>query len=119
MSESQSPIICVTCRRPFPDDLTSEDAPKYFAQSPLMPKSDSAHDFVSEARMISWYIKAVSYVFHYKGEEVPEEISEEIFALLEELAREQDRRLDLAHEGINETWRRDHGKDDQVRKAGV
>jgi hypothetical protein len=31
MAESQSPIICVTCHREFPDDLDADNSPRYFA----------------------------------------------------------------------------------------
>jgi len=65
MSEKDSGHICVTCQRPFPDDLKVDDAPKYFGQLPLMPRTDAAHDFGSEARQICEYIKAISEVMRY------------------------------------------------------
>jgi hypothetical protein len=112
MSDSQSPVICVTCKRPLPPSILHDDSPRYFAQLPLMPQSDSAHDFTGEARQINGYIKAVSYVLHYAEEaEIPDEIYREIFALIEQLSEEADRRLNLADEAMREIWQRDHGKD--------
>jgi hypothetical protein len=111
MSESKSPVICITCHRPLPPGTEPDDAPRYFAQSPLLPQSDSAYDFASEAAIINRYIKAISYVIHYKGEEIPEDIYDDVFGLIAQLAEEADRRLTLAHEAMNEIWRRDHGKD--------
>ena len=107
MSEEQSPAICVTCRRNLPADTQPDDAPRYFVQGPLRPQSDSAHDFNTEASLINGYIKAVSYVLHYSEEsEIPEEVYREILSLIEELAEEADRRLTLAHEAMNEQYRR-------------
>src|SRR5262245_29875544 len=107
MSDSQSPVICVTCQRPLPLGTKREDAPKYFAQGPLLPQSDSADDFAGEARPINSYIKAVSYVLRYsEDKDIPEEIYREIFALIEELTSEAERRLALAHEAMHEIWSR-------------
>jgi len=50
MAEAKSPIICVTCTRPFSDDLKADDAPRYFAQGPLLPKTDDAYDFKCEVQ---------------------------------------------------------------------
>ena len=58
MAEAKSPIICVICTRPFLDDLKADDAPRYFAQGPLLPKTDdgmtlSAKSSAGEAGMRS------------------------------------------------------------------
>ena len=68
MAESTSPIICVICRRPFPDDLKADDSSRYFAQSPLLPRSDDAHDFKDEATLIVSFIESVTYVTRYSEE---------------------------------------------------
>src|SRR5215207_1398725 len=97
MSEKDSGHICVTCQRPFPDDLKQEDAPKYFGQFPLMPKTDAVHDFGSEARQICEYIKAISEVMRYgEDKEIEERTYDTIFELVGELSEEAIRRQDLA-----------------------
>jgi hypothetical protein len=110
MAESKSPIICVTCQRSLPDDLKSEDAPKYFSQGPLLPRSDSAHAFGSEVGSICEYIKAIADVIRYDADkEIEPDTYSTLFELVGELSEEAIRRQDLALEAMNEIWKRDHG----------
>jgi hypothetical protein len=60
MEALKSPIICVTCKREFPDDLNQDNSPRYFAQGPLLPRSDDAHDFKDEATHIVRFIESVT-----------------------------------------------------------
>jgi hypothetical protein len=118
MAESKSPIICVTCKRPFPEDLKADDSPRYFAQSPLLPRSDDAHDFKDEADQIVRFIESVSYVTRFT-EEIEDEHYKNIMELLMQLSEEAHRRLELCDAALREVWHRDHGHDAQARKAGV
>ena len=65
MADRESPIICVTCQREFPDDLNQDDSPRYFAQYGLLPKRDDAFDFASEVQNICRYMKAISGVMAF------------------------------------------------------
>ena len=120
MAASQSPIICVTCTRPFPDDLKADDAPRYFAQSPLLPRSDDAHDFKDEAHQILRFIESVTYVTRY-CEEVEEKHMTTILELLLQLSDEAHRRLELCDTAMRERYHREEEakKVLQARKAGV
>ena len=120
MAESQSPIICVTCQRSLPDDLKADDAPRYFAQSPLLPRSDDAHDFKEEATQIVRFIESVTYVTRF-CEEVEEEHYKTVLELLLQLSEEAKRRLDLCDTALRERWAREEEakKVLQARKAGV
>ena len=118
MAESKSPIICVTCQREFLDDLKADDAPRYFAQGPLLPRSDDAHDFKDEANTIVSYIESVSYVTRY-SQEVEDERYKTILELLLHLSEEAQRRLELCDAALREIWTRDHGTDAQACKEGV
>jgi hypothetical protein len=88
MADSQSPIICVTCQRPFPDDLKKEDAPKYFAQENIFPRSDDDHAFSNEAATMVRYIESVTYVTRY-ATEVEQQHYETILELLYQLQQAQ------------------------------
>jgi hypothetical protein len=114
MADSKSPIICVTCKRPFPDDLKADDSPRYFAQSPLLPRSDDDHDFKNEADNILSFIESVSYVTRY-AEEVEDEHYKTILELLFQLSEEAKRRMDLVDSAMREKWQRDHGQEEYVK----
>jgi hypothetical protein len=117
MSDSKSPIICVTCQRSFPEDLKAEDSPRYFAQGPLLPRSDDDHDFKDEADNILSFIESISYVTRY-ATEVEEEHYKTILSLLLELSEEAKRRLALVDSAMRERWDRDHGHNAPARKEG-
>jgi hypothetical protein len=117
MAESKSPIICVTCQRSFPGDLKADDAPRYFAQGPLLPRSDDDHDFKDEATTILSYIEAVSYVTRF-APEVEEKHYETILELLLQLSEEAKRRLELVDYAMREKWNRDPGYNAPERKEG-
>ena len=119
MAVSQSPIICVTCKRPFPDDLKAEDSPRYFAQYELLPKSDSDHAFATEARNITEFISAVGEAMRYSDKEIEHETYNALFDLITELSNETMRRLTLSLDATSEIWTRDHGREALARKAGV
>ena len=119
MEDSQSPIICVTCQRPFPDDLKAEDSPRYFGQFPLLPKSDDAHDFGSEVRHITEFISAIADVLSYGDhKEVEQKTYDTIFRLIGELSEEALRRITLSLDAMEEIWKRDHGKSAPTRNEG-
>jgi hypothetical protein len=59
MAEAKSPILCVMCQREFPGDLDAEQSPRYFAQNPLLPKTDDAYDFGCEVQRMLGHIKAI------------------------------------------------------------
>lgn len=109
MAELKSPIICVTCKRPFPDDLQVEDSPRYFAQENLLPRSDEDHAFTNEATVILSYIESVTYVTRY-ATEVEDEHYKSILDLVLQLSEEAKRRLDLVDAAMREKWNRDHSK---------
>jgi hypothetical protein len=97
MAESQSPIICVTCHREFPDDLDAEKSPRYFVQSPLLPKTDDAYDFGCEVQRMLGYIKAISDALRYgDNKEVQPETYDTIFELVGEISEEALRRLRIS-----------------------
>jgi hypothetical protein len=103
MAESQSPIICVTCQREFPDDLKADDSPRYFAQSPLLPRADDAFDFASEVQRMRWYIKAIAEVTRYgENKGIEERTYDTIFDLVGDVSEEALRRLDLSLEAMRE-----------------
>jgi hypothetical protein len=121
MAEATSPIICVTCQHEFPDDLEAENSPRYFAQGPLLPKTDDAYDFGCEVQRMCGYIKAVSDVLRYgEHKEVQPETYDSIFELVGELSEEALRRLDLSLEAIREIEKRgrEAKKATQARKEG-
>ena len=121
MAESQSPILCVTCQRSFPDDLKADDAPKYFCQGPLLPQSDSAHDFASEVQRMLWYIKAISEALRYgDNKDLEEDTYNNIFELVGEISEEALRRLNLSFEATWEIDKRaaEAKKATQARKEG-
>jgi hypothetical protein len=101
MPESKSPIICVTCRRSFPDDLKADDSPRYFAQENLLPRSDEDISFVNEARTILGFIEAITFVTRHSTE-AEQAHHEEIYDLLFQLSEEAHRRLRLADDAMRE-----------------
>jgi hypothetical protein len=117
MAESKSPIICVTCKREFPDDLKAEKSPRYFAQEPLLPRTDDDHDFKDEATTIVRFIESVSYVTRF-ATEVEEKHYATILELLMQLSEEAQRRLELCDAAMREKWNRDHGYNAPERKEG-
>jgi hypothetical protein len=118
MAESKSPIICGTCQRNLPEDLKEEDAPKYFAQENIFPRSDEDDAFSNEATRILSFIESVAYVTRYATEEVEHEHYETILDLLFQLSEEAKRRLELADYAMREKWNRDHGHNAPMRKGG-
>lgn len=109
MKDSTSPVICVTCQRPFPAGLKSEDSPRYLGQYGLLPTSDDDNNFVNEARNILRYIRAASYCARY-AVDVEHDISQEMYGLIQELSEEAQRRVDLAGEAMDEVWKRTRDK---------
>lgn len=109
MSESKSPVICVTCKRPFPPGITSEDSPRYFAQSPLLPKSDDPHDFATEAQTIVGYVKAVANVVAYTNKEISFRDYDTLMNLIGDLSDEAERRLQLSLDAMYEIEHRHEG----------
>jgi hypothetical protein len=107
---ADSPYICITCQRPFPDDLKQEDAPKYFAQYPIMPKTDSGDEFGNEVRILNEYITAICDVLKYgEHKDIEPHTYQGIFQLVGELSEEAKRRQLLSLEAMDEIWKRDHG----------
>lgn len=122
MSESQSPIICVTCRREFPDDLDAEKSPRYVAQYSLLPKRDEVFEFASEVQTLCRYIKAISDVMHYgDNKEIEEDTYDTIFELTGQLSEEALRRVDLSLDAYREIEKReiDAKKATHARKEGA
>ena len=122
MAESKSPIICVTCHRTFPDDLNQDDAPRYFAQLPLLPRTDDAYDFGWEVNQMLGYIKAVATVLRYgENKNVEPETYDALFGLVGELGEEAMRRLRLSTDGAREIENREEEakKAPHARKEGV
>jgi hypothetical protein len=122
MAASQSPIICVTCEREFPDDLKPDDSPRYFVQGPLLPRTDDMYDFGCEVQRMCGYIKAIADVLRYgDNKEVQPETYDTIFELVGELSEETLRRLNLSLEAGREIDKRLHEAEKaiQTRKAGV
>jgi hypothetical protein len=114
MADSQSPIICITCQRSFPDDLKVEDAPRYFVQESLLPRSDEDISFTNEALVILSYIETVSHVTRHAAE-LEEEHYNDILDRLFQLSEEAKRRLRLADAARREIWKRDHGHEEYVK----
>jgi hypothetical protein len=107
MAESKSPIICVTCTRPFPDDLKQEDSPRYFAQYSLLPKSDDAFDFASEVQTLLRYMEAISSVWsHGDHKDVEQDTYDTIFEMMGQLSEEALRRVNLSLEASRELEKR-------------
>lgn len=114
MADAHARIICVTCQREFPDDLNPDDSPRYFAQAPLLPKTDDAYDFGCEVQRMCGYIKAIADVLSYgDNKEVAPETYDTIFQLVGDLSREALRRLDLSLEAMREIETREQ----QAKKA--
>jgi hypothetical protein len=108
MAESKSPIICVTCQRPFPDDLKAEDSPRYFAQYSLLPKRDEAFEFASEVQTLCGYIKAIADALRYGDhKEVDQDTYDTIFELVGQLSEEALRRVDLSLDAYREIEQRE------------
>jgi hypothetical protein len=106
MPESKSPIICVTCRRSFPDDLEPDDAPRYFAQDPLLPRSSDEDHFVNEATNILGFIETITHVTQHCTE-AEQKHHKTILELLFQLSEEAKRRLALADDAMRERADRD------------
>ena len=102
MSDSHSPFICVTCRRSFPDDLKAEDAPRYFAQDALLPRSDADLNFRDEADSILEFISVVAVLARYGDAELDDAQVKTLHALFLELSEEAQRRLALTAYAIHE-----------------
>lgn len=111
MAEAKSPVICVTCKRPFPEGLKADDSPRYFAQYGLLPRSDDGENFSYEAQTILRYIRVLSAVLWQDTENMEEWKANDLLELIQQLAEEADRRTELCREALAEVWRRDHGKD--------
>jgi hypothetical protein len=109
MAESKSPIICVTCQRSFPEDLKADDSPRYFAQSPLLPRRDDDQDFLTESVRITEFINAIGEALVFGKKEIEDDTYNTLFDLLTELSAEALRRMRLCRDAIDETWQRDHG----------
>ena len=122
MAEPQSPVICVTCTRPFSHDLKPDRSPRYFAQGPLLPRTDDAYDFGCEVTRILHHIKAIAEALRYgENKEVEPKTYDTLFELVGELSEEALRRLDLSLEAVREMEKREAEvkKALQVRKEGV
>lgn len=122
MAESKSPIICVTCQREFPDDLKADDSPRYFAQYSLLPRTEDAFDFATEAQSICRYIKAIADVLSFgEHKEVEQETYDTIFQLVGELSEEALRRAELTIEAARAVLDRECEAEQatQARKEAV
>ena len=106
MAAKESPYICVTCQRPLPHDLKAEDAPRYFVQESLLPRSDEDISFTNEALVILSYIETVSHVTRH-CKEAEQQHQDDIFDLLFQLAEEAKRRLRLADAAMRESYARE------------
>lgn len=108
MADAKSPIICVTCKREFPDDLKADDSPRYFAQYSLLPKSDEAFEFTSEAQNILRYMKAISSVWAFDNHKhVENDTYDTLFELMEGLSEEALRRVELSLDAYREIEKRE------------
>jgi hypothetical protein len=118
MADSKSPIICVTCQRALPDDLNADDSPRYFAQSPLLPRRDDDYDFLTESVRITEFINAIGEALVFSEKEISDETYNSLFDLITELSAEALRRMKLARDAIEERWKCDHGHNDPTRQEG-
>jgi hypothetical protein len=91
----------------LPEDLKADDAPRYFAQEPLLPRSDDDHAFKNETQTIVEYIEAVSYVTRY-ATDIEDEHHKTILELVMQLSEEAKRRLELCDAALRENWDRHH-----------
>jgi hypothetical protein len=109
MAAKESPIICVTCQRDFPDDLKAENSPRYFAQYSLLPRTEDAFDFASETQTICEYLKAVADVMRYSDhKEIEDKTLKSIFGLMGELSEEALRRTELTIEAARAVLDREY-----------
>jgi hypothetical protein len=82
-----------------------EDSPRYFAQEPLLPRSDEDISFTNEATTIISFIETVSHVTRHCTE-AEQKHYEDILDLLFQLSEEAQRRLRLADAAMREIWQR-------------
>lgn len=117
MADSQSPIICVTCHREFPDDLEAEKSPRYFGQYSLLPKRDDAFDFASEVQNLCRYSKAISDVMSYGDHtDIEQNTYNTLFQLVGQLSEEALRHTELTIEAARVVADREY-KAEQAAQA--
>jgi hypothetical protein len=56
MATTNSPVLCVTCRQPVPEDVKQLD---YFAQTSLKPEADDVENFLAELRDLTHYLESL------------------------------------------------------------
>src|SRR2546428_6438451 len=56
MATKQSPVQCVTCRQPVPEDIEELN---YFAQTTTRPAADDVENFLAELRDLTEYIETL------------------------------------------------------------
>ena len=106
MSDSTSPVICITCQRPLAPVLKQADSPRYIAQHSLLPTADDGEEFALQVQTIMGYIRAVSTAAFWADKHIGEVISDTLFQLIEELSAEAERRLVLAMNAMGDLWER-------------
>jgi hypothetical protein len=109
MSESKSPVICVTCQRPFPHDRKLEDAPKYFAQYNLLTRSDDAMSLLQETETLLRYVRTAAWVVE-PARKIAEDLPGNLNSLILDLTEEAHRHVKLAGDALEEIWDRHHGQ---------
>ena len=120
MAESQSPIICVTCKHEFPADFDGDKAPRFFAQYHMRPTASGWDGFGNEAKTITSYITAVADLIRYADQDIEDVTYRTIFQLVGELSEEASRRLELSLDAMEIEWEREEEakKAPHARKEG-
>lgn len=101
MTESKSPVICVTCHRPFAPGLKEEEAPSYFAQYYTFPSSDAVDGFANEVKTLLEYIETLSHIARWE-DKVEDHRRNNLLELIHDLTEEARRRNDFTLSAIEE-----------------
>jgi hypothetical protein len=96
------PYRCTYCLQAIPEDHEQD----LFATYRRRPKSDDAHNFVSETQTILHYASAVAAML-IAAEKESEDIHYQLQMLVGELTDEATRRLERAHDALEIVWQRE------------
>jgi hypothetical protein len=103
MAEKEIPTYrCTCCLQALPQEHEQD----LFATYRRSPKSDDAHNFVSETQTILRYTSAVAAML-IAAEKESEDIHFQLQMLVSELTDEATRRLERAHEALEIVWQRE------------
>lgn len=109
------PYRCTSCLQAIPENMDQH----LFGSYGTRPRSDEAHNFVSEAQNLTRYAHAVAGLCHAANHRIIDEVLIDLHELMAELTEEALRRLERAQEALTIVWERTRDADTAARKEGV